>query len=203
MLITTNARVEMTKGQGKTGLIVTIVVLGVTLLVVGGIVFWQNTHRTTVETTNEPETSQTDTTKEDTPAATTPTDTDKTSTTPAVDPSTLKTIDIDPLGIAVSYTKGIPGFEFAVKRAADKSEYVQFSAPELVGTKCTNDEGSFASIIKNVSSSEDSSTISQKVTVAGTTYGLSLASVDCTSDVALLKQYQSAFSNGFSQLKAI
>ena len=193
--------VNMAKGQSKTGLIVTIIVLGLTLVIVGTIVFLQNANRQ-AETD---QTSTSDTTKEETPAETTPDEdtTEESNVTPAVDPATLTSVNIEPLAITVFYTKGTPGFEFAVKRTADRTEYVEFSSPDLVGTKCTDDAGVFASIIKNSPASSDQTTLSQKKTVGSDTYGLSLSGKNCTSDVALLDEYQAAFTNGFSQLKAM
>jgi hypothetical protein len=191
----------MAKKQGKTGLIVTIIALGLTLVIVSTIVLLHNLNRP--EATDEA--SSTETTQEDTPAETTP-DEDVTSeetTPPAVDPATLTSIDIEPLGIAVFYTKGTPGFEYAIKRTADRTEYIEFSSPDLVGTKCTDDGGVFASIIKNPASSEDQTAVSQKKTVGSDVYVLSLAGKNCASNVELLDEYQTAFSNGFSQLQAI
>jgi len=88
-------------------------------------------------------------------------------------------------------------------RTADSTEYVDFSAPELVGTKCTDDKGVFVSIIQNPSTDEGSATISKTVTVGEDSYGLSLASETCTSDVELLKQYQTSFSDAFTLLKSL
>jgi hypothetical protein len=191
----------MAKGQGKKGLIVTIIVLGLTLLAVGTVVMLQN-----INSQPEADSSTTTptTTDNDKPADTTPTETPNDEpTTPAVDPATLNSIDIEPLSITVFYTKGIGGFEFAVHRTTDGTQYVEFSAPELVGTKCTGDTGAFASIIKSPASPEDKTTISQTVVVDGVTYGLSLAGKNCTADVALLEKYQTGFTNGFSQLKVM
>jgi hypothetical protein len=191
----------MAKRQSKSGLIITIIALGLTLVIVGTIAFLQNLNRPTA--TDLP--VSTETTETETPAETT---TDEESTTeettaPVVDPATLTSIDIEPMAITVFYTKGTPGFEFAVKRTADRTEYVEFSSPDLVGTKCTNDGGVFASIIKNPAASEDQTTLSQKVTVGSDIYGLSLAGENCTSNTDLLEEYQTAFTNGFSQLKVM
>lgn len=190
---------NMAKEQGRTGLIVTIVALGLTLVIVGTIVILQNLNRPAVtDDASKTETSQEETKPEDTPVEQTSDD-----ISPDVDPATLNSIDIEPLAITVFYTKGTPGFDFAVKRAADRTQYVEFSSPNLVGTKCTNDEGVFASIIKNSTSSEDENAGTTKQKVGNDTYELALVGPDCTSDVELLKEYQSGFSNGFSQLKAI
>jgi hypothetical protein len=191
----------MAKRQGKNGLIVTIIALGLTLVIVGTIVFLQNLNKQQVEDQSQ----SVETTETETPAETTPeeeTVVDEVEA-PVVDPATLNSIDIEPMAISVFYAKGVPGFEFAVKRTADRTEYVEFSSPELVGTKCTNDSGVFASIIKNPAASEDQTTLSQKTTVGSDTYGLSLAGENCTSDTELLAEYQAAFTNGFSQLKAM
>lgn len=117
-----------------------------------------------------------------------------------LDPATISTIDIAPMGITVSYVKGVGGFEYSVKRTADGTNYVDFSSPDLVGTKCTNDTGVIVSIIQSPSST-DSSTISKTVTVDGVKYGLSLSGTSCTANVDLLKKYQASFSNAFSLLK--
>jgi hypothetical protein len=150
-----------------------------------------------------------DTSKQTTPAKDTATNTDtaKTDATsgtpgPVVDPATLNSIDIEPLAITVFYSKGTPGFEFTVLKTADKTQYIQFTSPNLIGTKCTNDQGAFASIIKNPSSNEIQTT-TQTVNVGSDSYGLSLASTSCTSNTDLLTEYQTGFKNGFSNLKAL
>lgn len=193
---------NMAKGQGKTGLIITIVVLGLTVLVVGAIAFWQNASREAdTKTADTTDTASSEEATTDTPAKTEETETP----TPAsdVDPSTLSSIDIEALGITVFYTKGLPGFEYAIKKTADNTQYIEFTAPQLVGTKCTDDTGSFATIVKNPISPENQSTISATTKVGSDTYGLSLAGKNCTPDEALLDTYQTAFSNGFSSLKAM
>jgi len=126
----------------------------------------------------------------------------ETPTSPAVDPATLSSVDIEPLAIKVFYTKGVDGFDFTVKRTADQTEYVEFSTAALAGTKCTDDQGSIASIIKNPTSAT-SLTTTQTVKAGDATYGLSLAGSDCTPDAALLDKYQTAFKNGFSSLTAL
>lgn len=192
----------MAKGQGKTGLIVTIVVLGLTVLIVGAIAFWQNANRESDQkAADSTETTSQEETATDTPAKTEQTDTP----TPVadVDPATLSSVDIEALNITVFYTKGLPGFEYEILKTADKTQYIQFTAPQLVGTKCTDDNGSFAAIVKNPSSQENQSTISATTKVGNDTYGLSLAGKNCTPDEALLDQYQTAFINGFSSLKAM
>ncbi len=189
----------MAQGQGgKKGLIITIVVLAITLLVVGTVVTLQNLNRTkTVETSNQSTPTTNDNTDE---TSTLNTETSTEPTKPTVDPTTLSSIDVEPLKITVFYTKGVNSFEFAVKRTADKTQYVEFSSPELVGTKCTDDSGVFASIIQSPTSQ---AAVSQTVVVEGTTYGLSLSGKSCASDLTLLEKYQSSFSNGFSSLKVM
>lgn len=192
----------MVNRKGKKGLIITIIILVIVLIAVGGFALWQQTHKKVADTSTPVvqtpvKVEETDT---DNPAATPEADTPPAS---QVDPASLSTIDIEPMNLKVSYTKGIPGFEFSVLRTADRTQYVEFSSPDLVGTKCTNDVGVFVSIIKNPTSSADGVTISQKKTVGNDTYGLSLATDTCTSDAELLKEYQTAFINGFDQLKEI
>lgn len=192
----------MAKAQGKTGLIITIVILGLTVLVVGAIAFWQSAGR---ESDNEA-TETTETTSQEETATDTPAKTEETETpvpVSDVDPATLSSIDIEALSITVFYTKGLPGFEYVIKKTADNTQYIEFTAPQLVGTKCTDDTGSFATIIKNPTSPENQSTISATTKVGDDTYGLSLAGKNCTPDEALLDKYQTAFSNGFSSLKAM
>jgi hypothetical protein len=194
----------MAKGKGKTGLIVTIVALGLTLVIVGTIVLLQSLNKPVVSDQATPETTtptETEAPAEDTPATT---DGDETNTPDStVDPSTLTSIAIEPMRLEVFYTKGTPGFEFAIKRTADRTQYIEFSSPKLVGTKCTDDDGVFATIIKNPTSTENESTISKKTTVGEDSYGLSLAEATCTGNPDLLKTYQSAFDDGFGSLKAL
>lgn len=192
----------MAKGQSKRGLIVSIVVLSLALLIASAFVISRNLNTTNeVETTNQTPTTATD----DDSAETSKTESSEKPTSPAqeVDESTLSSIDIEPLAITVFYTKGVPGFEYTVERSNDKTEYVQFTSPELVGTKCTDDKGAFVSIIKNPISAEDKTTIKETRTVGNSTYGLSLSAKNCTKDEALLEKYQTAFTNGFSKLKEL
>lgn len=189
----------MAQGRSKTTLITTIIALALTLLIVGGIVLAANLNQPAADDSSIEESKAEDLPVEADPEEQTPTVDEPEAS--VVDPSTLRSIDVEPMGLTVYYTKGTPGFEFSVKRTEGSTEYVEFSSPELVGTKCTDDEGSFASIIKNPSSPEDKSTINETTQVGEDTYGLSLAAENCTSDVDLLKEYQSAFSNGFSMLE--
>ncbi|MDB5160266.1 MAG: hypothetical protein JWO99_529 [Candidatus Saccharibacteria bacterium] len=195
----------MARIQGKKGLIATIVVLGIVLLIVGVSIVAKNVSQKPATKTTDTSKTSAAITKDATTTETDVTDPSTTNTTApsAVDPSTLTSIDVEPLSIAVSYTKGVGAFNFEVKKTADKTQYVEFSSPDLAGTKCTDDNGLFASIIKNPSSSEVQATITQTVKVGNDTYGLSLAGKGCTSDATLLDQYQTAFSNGFPSLKAL
>lgn len=127
--------------------------------------------------------------------------TQKPTETPAVDPATVTTIDVAPMSLSVSYVKGVGAFEYQVLRTPSGTQYVEFKSAELVGTKCTDDEGAFASIIQNPSSSETNSTVSQTVDLDATKYGLALSGTNCTSNVELLGQYQQSFSKAFSLLK--
>ncbi|NCS83196.1 hypothetical protein GW746_02145 [Candidatus Saccharibacteria bacterium] len=73
---------------------------------------------------------------------------------------------------------------------------------DLVGTKCTDDKGVFATIIEDPSGSE-SQTLVATTEVGNKTYGLSLASETCTPDEELLSTYQTAFKDGFSSLRPL
>ncbi len=192
----------MAKGQGKTGLIVTIVALALTLIVVGTIAILSNTNRPAV--TNDPLTANNASENDTTTDEVVPAEEEvEVPAEPAVDPATLSSVDIEPMEITVFYTKGTPGFDFTIERSADRTEYIEFSSPNLVGTKCTNDEGVFATIVKNPGTSASQTTFVKQVTVGSDTYGLSLAGKNCTSDESLLDTYQTAFVEGFSQLKAM
>lgn len=136
----------------------------------------------------------------DEPAEGTPASED--TTAPNIDPATVSTVDIEPLAITVSYVRGIPGFGFLVQRTPDGTQYVEFASEEVVGTKCTNDTGVFASIIVSPSD-QDGATISKRVTLDGTVYGLSLPDATCTSDTELFAQYQASFKDAFSLLAKI
>ncbi len=194
----------MARTQGRTRLIITSSVLGLTLLVVGGIILFQQNHNAAKTSDTSTPAPSSNTTKPDistadnTSAGTTP----KTNSA-SVDPSTLASIDVAPLGVTVFYTKGIHGFNFEVKRTANQTQYAEFSSPELIGKICTDDSGSFASIIKNPTSTEDQTTITLTTKIGNDSYGLSLAGKNCTADQQLLAQYQTAFTNGFPSLKAL
>lgn len=121
--------------------------------------------------------------------------------TPALDPNTVSTIDITPMTITVSYVKGVGAFEYQVLRTPSGTQYVEFRSAELIGTKCTDDAGAFASIIQNPSSAETNSTVSQTVDLESTKYGLALSGTNCTSNLESLEQYQQSFGKAFSLLK--
>jgi len=191
----------MAKVQWSKSLIATIVLLGAVVLLVGAFTIWNNnrTPNPLLET-SESEVSEEAPIKDETEeVAETPDE----SAAPQADLATLSSIDIEPLAIKVFYTKGVSAFEYSIHRTSDETQYVEFSSPELVGTKCTDDKGLIVSIVKNPTSEEDKTTLSQTITVDGVTYGLSLAAKNCTKDAALLESYQSAFTNGFSRLTAL
>jgi len=193
----------MASAQAKKRWIVSVIVVVLVVGLIAGVVIAKNIaepnsqtptvpapQSTDVDTTDASTDSKDESSQPDAPAA------------PTVDPATLSSVDITPLAIKVFYTKGVAGFDFTVKRTADQTEYVEFSTAALVGTKCTNDQGSFASIIKNPTQTALQAT-TQTVKVGNDTYGLSLAGKDCTPDAALLEQYQTAFTNGFNSLTAL
>jgi cytoskeletal protein RodZ len=186
--------------QGRKRLVIAASVLGLVVLIVGTVALLHFLNRP-----NDPNPDTTTETAQPEKQETTPqpeTVTEEPDTTQStVDPATLASIDIEPLEITVSYSRGVGGFEYSVQRTSSGTRYVDFSSSELVGTKCTDDSGVFASIIQGVKSEEDNTTISQTTKVGETTYGLSLTGDNCAADLDLLKEYQAAFSNGFSQLK--
>lgn len=197
----------MAKKQSKTGLIVSIVVLVLTIAVVGAIVYGQRPNNDTSNTSSS-NTDSNDDNNTNNP------DGDSGSGTPApsipdqdgdtnIDVSKFAFIDVEPLEIRVAYENVIPSFEFFIKRTSIGTRYVEFTYDKLIGDKCTNDEGVFMSIIENPSTPEDLSTISKTTVVDGTTYGMTLESDTCTNDKALLSKYQNAFSDGFTLLEAM
>lgn len=120
----------------------------------------------------------------------------------SIDPTTLATVAIEPMALSVSYVKGIGGFTYQVLRSPSGTPYVSFMNEALIGTKCTDDEGTFAAIIEGPSEAEQE-TLDATTVVSGTTYGLSLSADTCTSDPALLSEYQDAFLTPFSLLKTL
>lgn len=198
----------MVQKKSKRALITALSILIVLLAVVGSIAVIKAVNPAkndpyTQQTSNEAD-SDASTDTEDTSATTPPAgDTGNNSTSPStVDPATVSTIDIVPMNIVASYTKGVGAFEYEVLRRPNGTRYVEFSSPELVGTKCTNDKGVFVSILESPAADE-TATLAKTSTVDGTSYGLSLAAATCTSNAELLKKYQAAFSDPFSLLKKL
>jgi hypothetical protein len=191
----------MVQKKGRKKLFTAIAVLAALLLIIGGVALAKSLSSNNSADPNS-------TAKKDSPAISDqanstdkPTsDVPKATDQPAVDPAKVNTVDIEPMSLTVSYMKGIGGFDFQVLKTPNGTKYVQFSSSKLVGTKCTNDEGDFASILESPTADE-SSTLAKTTVVDGTTYGLSLADGSCTSNPDLLKQYQDAFSEPFSLLK--
>lgn len=189
----------MAKTQGKKKLIVIVAVL-VGVLLIAGAVYAKGVSQKSEPTTVAPSQTETD----DAPVDDSMAAEQQSSSqgVPTVDPETLSSIAIEPLGVMVYYTKGIGGFEYSINRTADATQYADFTATELASTKCTDDKGLFVSIIKNPST-ESQTSIAQTVKVGSDTYGLSLAGEGCTDNTELLTQYQNGFKNGFSSLTAL
>ncbi|MFZ1301962.1 MAG: hypothetical protein WAQ27_05335 [Candidatus Microsaccharimonas sp.] len=192
----------MVKKRGAKKLFVALAILVAVLLVVAVIVIIKLSAQSSETSTNKTPTKDTPAISDEAPSTDKATDeTPAADTAPAaIDPASVLTVDIEPMSLAVSYMKGIGGFEYGVLRTPSGTKYVQFSSTKLIGTKCTNDEGIFASIIDSPTADE-TSTLAKTTVVDGKTYGLSLADPTCTSDAGLLKQYQDAFSEPFSLLK--
>lgn len=204
----------MSKLKAKQRMLIIAGIAFVAVLLLVGIIILVNSLRadkvdpykqdtSSAETTSSDESeNQTDSSKDDQEikSDTTKPETDTPAST--IDPATVSAIDIQPMSLTVSYVKGIGGFEYAVKRTTSGTQYVEFSSPELVGTKCTDDTGAFASIITNPSSDE-SATLAQTTVVDGTKYGLSLNAANCTKDAELLKKYQASFNDAYSLLKKL
>ncbi len=197
------------RGKNSKGWRAAVIVLSVLLLLVAVIAIWQYvvSRETSPEPTPAPDTSNTGNNTDN--GNTTPNPPDNGGTTPdpgdnkpIIDPARVSTVDIQPMNLTVSYIKGVPGFEFNVLRTQGDTQYVQFSAPELVGTKCSDDQGAFASIVKNPTSS-DASTLETTTIVGDVTYGLSLAAETCTNRPDLLKTYQNSFTEAFPLLRNI
>lgn len=117
-------------------------------------------------------------------------------TVPAED---IATVVIEPMNIEVSYVKSGEGFAYAVSRTAAGTRFVDFTSETLIGTRCTDDEGIFASIIENPSEAE-AATLSKTTTIDGVSYGLSLVTANCTGNPERLAQFQASFSDVFSLL---
>lgn len=119
---------------------------------------------------------------------------------PTIDASELATIVIEPLNLTVSYVRGIGGFAYVIQRTQSGTEYVEFSAESLVGTKCTDDTGVFASIIVNPAAN-DVATLANTTTIGEDTYGLALPDNTCTGNPDLFADYQASFRDAFGLLK--
>lgn len=191
----------MAQKKGKRTLYIVIGVLAIAVLAIGIVAFVRSLEPASP---SEPQQSSP---SEDQPSQkpantneSTATPSDESTNQPVIDPERVSTTDIEPMMITVAYIKGINGFDFQILRNPNGSKYVQFSSPSLVGTKCTNDTGVFASIIENPTADERG-TLSKTTVVDGTTFGLSLADESCTNNSEELKQYQASFSEPFTLLK--
>jgi len=198
----------MVKNKGKRSLIIAISIAGILLIAIIVAIVLRSLGASSSDpyvenggTTNTTEQS-TATPDENNASDSTVPETETTTPESTVDPATLTFVDIVPMSISVGYVKGVGGFEYEILRAQNGTRYVQFSSPELVGTKCTNDAGVFASVLASPTEAE-SSTLAKTVKVEDITYGLSLAGSTCASDTAKLQQYQKAFRDGFSSLKKL
>jgi len=192
------------KQQAKPGIGVLIALLATVIIVVAALTLLNKQDESAVSTpVGETSVDTPDLTNTPNNETITENDRENDEVAATVDPATLSSLDVEPLGVTIFYTKGTPGFDFQVKRAGDGTQYAEFSATSLVGTKCTDDTGLFASIIKNPGLSGGQTTISQSVKVGDDTFGLSLSGKGCTGDVSLLEQYQSGFTNGFSNLQSL
>ena len=187
--------------------LIVIIASSVAVLLIAGLFVWVASMQQ-AESEPDPFIENSETTQNETPEVSN-TPEEETSQVPVeeaettIDPSTTSTVDIEPLAVTVSYVRGIPGFEFMVQRTQNGTQFVEFSSPELVGTKCTDDTGIFATIVADVTSDADRSTLEKTTTVNGETFGLTLPDSTCTSDVALFEQYQASFSDAFGLLKPL
>jgi len=189
----------MARTKAGTRLIIASSGLVLVLLIAGGIALARRTNTADVPTTNTPPSM---TVEADTQHTTKTAESSDNSNVASADPETLGSVDVQPLGVTVFYTKdAVEGFGFEVKQTSS-TQYAEFSAASLTGTKCTNDTGLFATIIKDPSSTDQSS-LAQTIKVGDILYGLSLAGKGCTVDDDLLDTYQAAFAAGFPSLKAL
>lgn len=189
----------MVRRRSKKGVLATIIVLALTIVIVGGFALWQGTNIADT-TPDTPDTNVSSDTDADTPDG----DEQDTSEDPAnpIDTSNTATVAIEPLGIELTYSRAVAGFEFEILRTSSGTQYVELSSSRLIGTKCTDDTGVFASIIQNPVGEEDRSTITETVAINEDTYGLSLASSTCTDDATLFEQYQQGIAPYFRLLSA-
>lgn len=181
-----------------------IIVTAVVLLVVTiGAVVWVNSTRTPpqkpqVEQQAQPDREESESSPQNEAPEKSPDDDQALE----IDPALVGSLSIPPAGLAVSYMKGVGGFEYEVLRAEGGRRYVELRNNELVGSRCDKDEGVFASIIESPSESEQA-TLAKTTDVDGVKYGLSLALPTCTDNEPLLKSYQDAFSRPFGLLKKL
>jgi cytoskeletal protein RodZ len=197
----------MLQKKGKRVLVATISVVAIVVFAIGTFIVIR-----AVNTNNDPYIEQTNTSQDKTDQSTSTPDEanaqdesetnaiDETTTQSSLDPATVGAIDVSTMTITVSYVKGIGAFEFAVLRAQNGTRYVEFRSSELIGTKCTNDMGTFISIIASPTEDEKA-TLTKTTSVDGTEYGLSLSDATCTSDSTKLQKYQQSFSDAFSLLE--
>lgn len=184
--------------------IISIIVV-VVLAIAFGLFVWSFAHPFDADQAAEPETPSQVTTNEPAPEqpekpAEEPDS--KEVETPTLDPASVSTVAIDSLGVSVSYVKGVPGFAYAISQSGGGTQFAAFSSEQLIGTKCTDDTGVFATIVKNPQQA-DRATLTSTKTVADTVYGLSLPSATCTSDATLFAQYQAAFKDAFGLIKPL
>lgn len=201
----------MVQRMTKRSIITIGIVLLILLIVIGGVVFTRSLNSNNDPyTQNQAGTESSNLSDVDGPSALNDEQPDKQTLSPSEssssqntpDPSTVSTLDVTSMSIRVAYVKGIGAFEYEVQRAANSTRYVEFRSEALVGTKCTDDKGTFASILVNPTADEKT-TLSKTIQVGDMTYGLSLAETTCTSDSETLRQYQQSFSDAFSLLKPI
>lgn len=119
----------------------------------------------------------------------------------APDPSTVKQLEIAQLNVTLDYSNTLPGMSYSIGRTSGGTTYVQLANDQLVGDKCTDDSGVFATILKDPSST-DSTTVSTTVKVGDDTYGLALPSDSCTGDKDLFDEYQTSMKQNFPFLTA-
>lgn len=192
----------------------TVTIIAIAVLVITVVFVWWLALKPSSDDTNKPasqdssqssdnnnddklEVPSDDNSKEDDPDGTKNEGDDK---EPEVDLSSFSSLVITQLKIEVFYAKGIGGFSYQILRTPGGTQYIDFSSEDLIGTKCTDDKGVFASILKNPSAAEEA-TISASTKVESDSYGLSLPAATCTSEAELLAQYQAAFKSGFSSLR--
>lgn len=175
------------------------VVVGVALLT-GGVLLLRHpksSDQTTASSSNTSVSSK----KTDAAKKTTDTDTTKVSTPTAPDPSTIKQLEIAQLNVVLGYSNTLPGMSYSIGKTTAGTTYVQLANDQLIGDKCTDDEGVFATILKDPSST-DNTTVSTTVKVGNDTYGLALPSDACTADQDLFDQYQTSMKQNFPFLTA-